>query len=342
MWNQIKSQNIYLFHTGDNKISDVKNPRQYGFDSSWSILSYTNNIENELLKKDFDFAAYLRSLRLKNPFDEEIKQYYWYMVTINVGMLILFVQLIDKLCKHHGFEYIGFCGRDTYYMYQIYKKYQQDNNCLTDCDYLYYSRKLIDNCEKDISKYFLSKVNNRKALMIDIVGTGKHLNKLRQLMHADFSLMICLWFGFDISSNIYKDIKLSNNLLYVKDSLQTESKSGLDFCIFNGYKDNLPIQNHIELINRATHNSPVRLKAIKIGNKIVPEVVFSQLNDSENLDVFKACMKEVLSSKIQWFKINDVNEILLTLKMLYLNFNNNANKMLLKSKHQIDEMTDNF
>lgn len=44
----------------------------------------------------------------------------------------------------------------------------------------------------------------------------------------------------------------------------------------------------IELLNRATHNSPIRLQTVQIGEKIVPEVFFSEINDTENFDVMNS------------------------------------------------------
>ena len=53
IWKQIAAQNQFVFHIGDNEISDIKNPRDVGFDSVLTTLSRPNTFENFLLKKDF-------------------------------------------------------------------------------------------------------------------------------------------------------------------------------------------------------------------------------------------------------------------------------------------------
>ena len=46
------------------------------------------------------------------------------------------------------------------------------------------------------------------------------------------------------------------------------------------------------------HNSPIRLQTIQIDKKILPTVMFSQLNDTESFDVIESCMREVLNSNL--------------------------------------------
>ena len=124
IWKQLAKQNQFVFHIGDNEISDIKNSRLAGFDSSLSILSQPNVVEQFLLQKDFNFGAYIRELRLKNPFQEEVKRLYWQFFTWNIGLLIIFVNAIDELQRKYNFEYLGFCGRDTYYLWKIYEKFK--------------------------------------------------------------------------------------------------------------------------------------------------------------------------------------------------------------------------
>lgn len=127
IWKQLAEQNQFVFHIGDNEISDIKNPHLVGFDSSLSVLSQPNVVEQFLLQKDFNFAAYIRELRLKNPFTEEIKRLYWQFFTWNIAVLIIFVSVIDEIQKKYGFEYLGFCGRDTYYLWKLYEKFKSNN-----------------------------------------------------------------------------------------------------------------------------------------------------------------------------------------------------------------------
>lgn len=297
IWRQIAEQNQYVFHIGDNEISDIKNSRDAGFDSALTILSRPNVVENYVLQYDFEFAAYLREIRLRNPYSEEIKRKYWEFFTLNVGILIILVQLIDDLQKKCGFEYLGFCGRDTYYLWLLYQKFKEDKNEIPpQNDYLYYSRKLIHTSEDEMAKYFSSKINNRKALMIDLCGTGTHLNTLRAETNINYSILLCGLINSNLAKIQYKNVSIPTNWIsYENVNTQTE-KTGNFY--FNADSDMW--SQAIEHFNRATHNTPVKLNAISFGKKIIPNVIFSELSDTENLDVFETCLQEILRTPIKW------------------------------------------
>ncbi len=286
VWKQIADQNEFVFHIGDSKNNDIKNSRLAGFDSALTILNLPNQVENYFLNQDFNFAAYLREIRLRNPYQEGIKKLYWEFFTFNIAILIIFVQLIDDLQKKGNFEYLGFCGRDTYYLWLLYKKFKEDKNEIpTPSDYLQYSRKILFNSEMEVAEYFSDRIGGRKALMIDLVGSGMGLNKLRNYMKADYSILMC---------NCYNTKNIENwTALDTMPEISPENKN-FYFTSFNHSADIL------EFLNRATHNTPIKIQNVKIGEKIVPKIFFSEVNDSENLDVMLKCLSEVLKSSINW------------------------------------------
>ena len=331
IWKQIAEQNEFVFHVGDNNISDVQKPRQYDFDSSLSNLSTPNQFEVWLLQRNFQFGAYLREIRLRNPFTEEIKRTYWTIFTINIGILIILVQLIDKLQKVYGFEYLGFCGRDTYYLRLLYQKYKADiKEEPVANDYLYYSRKLVRHSEESISKYFSSKIAGRKALMIDLTGTGIHLNKLRFEKNLDYSMLICLLMGNgDLSRKWYPNEKnYPEDWILFDGGINGTDNFTKNFTFIKGKANNT-----LEFVNRATHNTPIRLNAIQIDNKIVPDVTFSEVNDTENFDVLKTCLKEVLQSNVSWQGGMDILSLLETLNGMVEIFCALGNNHLLHESH---------
>ena len=284
IWQQISAQNQFVFHIGDNVTSDVKNPREFGFDSVATFLSQPNIVEKFFLEKDFNFAAYLREIRLKNPYTSENKRLYWEFFTINVAILIILVQLIDYFQKKYGFEYLGFCGRDTYYLWLLYRKFKEDKNETPPSnDYLYYSRKLVYNSKNELEKYFSAKIQNKKSLMIDLGGSGLRLNNLRQDMQNKFSILLCY---------CYDKTKIDNWISF--DKLPEKPASANNFYFLENFEDTL------EFFNRATHNTPVKMNTVTIGEKIVPHVIFSEVSDTENLDVFETCLQEILKSQVQW------------------------------------------
>ena len=341
IWKQLKNQNAYIFHTGDNEISDVKNPRQFGFDSSWTILNRINQFEKLFLEKDFEFAAYLRELRLRNPFNEDIKRIYWSLFIINLAMLILFIKQIDAIQKKFNFEYLGFCGRDTYYMYQLYKKFKKDKGeIIPASDYLHYSRKLIINSKNDVVDYFSNRMGNRRALLIDLLGTGLHFDKLRKEINNPYSILICGYLGNKIATEVYPNENIPKKWYNINDVSQTDDIKNLNFYIDDCDKDKNDWSENVEVFNRSVHNSPVHIKSVKIKNKVIPDVTFSEIDDTENLDVFKSCMKEVLNSKIQWSKLENYQEISSTLKLLLQIFEVHAKRFVLRYEQDVQENAD--
>ena len=333
IWKEFADQGQFLFHIGDNVEIDVQKPRQYGFDSALTTLSYPNEFEKWLIQRDFAFGSYLREIRLRNPFTEEIKRTYWTLFTLNVGILIILVQLIDELQKKHGFEYLGFCGRDTYYLWLLYKKFKEDlgEEPITN-DYLYYSRKLVYYSRREIINYFHSKIGDRKALMVDLIGTGTNLHYLRKTTDINYSILLCC----HDTNKAYKD---ATDLPKKWAAISDPSNINDSFSFINYNYNDLPFNDSIEPFNRATHNSPIRMNALHADEKNIFEIILSESNDSENLDVFETCLKEVLNSKITYCRFKG-EEAVEHLKQLLAIFVKLAAPVVMKSRHFINEQMD--
>ncbi len=333
IWRQLAAQDQFVFHIGDNEINDVKNSRDAGFDSALTILSRPNIAEQFLAQKDFNFAAYLREIRLRNPYQEEIKRKYWEFFTLNIGILIILVQLIDDLQKKCGFEYLGFCGRDTHYLRLLYERFKEDKGEEpTPNDYLYYSRKLIHTSEDEMAKYFSAKIAGRKALMIDLVGTGVSLDKLRTEKNVNYSTLIC---GYN---RWFIDVYIPGKWISITKNSNIPNEGNLNYCVTNSAKDDLKWGETPELLNRATHNTPVKLNTLEIGGKCIPNVIFSEINDTENFDVMDSCFHQVLNSTIIWGGLKGQNPIE-NIKQL-LTILESSSPIILRSNQRVNEYSD--
>ena len=95
----------------------------------------------------------------------------------------------------------------------------------------------------------------------------------------------------------------------------------------------------VESLNRATHNSPVRLKNVTIDGKIFPKVTFTQINDTENFDVIESCLREVLKSQLVLPTLDGavVKELLLQLIQV---LNSYFVQLPLRRQHQLTERVD--
>lgn len=339
IWKQLAKQKEFVFHIGDNQNTDVKNPRLVGFESALSILSDPNKIEQYLLQRDFNFGAYLREIRLRNPFTEEIKRLYWELFTLNIGVLILLVRRIDELQKKYGFEYLGFCGRDTHYLRLLYEKYKRNRNEEpVPNDYLYYSRKLVRNSGEELSKYFDAKINGRKALMMDLIGTDTHLNNMRVKYGLSFAMLICL--HHLPSRTFYVDMDDKFKFISFPEETAIDSKQNANFC-FISYDDKFNINDSLESLNRSTHNSPVRLRTINVNGKIIPKAIFRETSDNAYFDVVESCFEQVLNSKIAWIN-NSGEEFQNILFNLLGNINSYTVRIPFRRQHILEEQVDNY
>ena len=329
IWKELSKTGQFLFHIGDNVESDVQKPRQYGFDTALSVLSQPNQFEQWLLQRDFQFGSYLREIRLRNPFTEENKRNYWTLFTLNIGLLIVCVQLMDELQKKYGFEYLGFCGRDTYYLWLLYKKYKEDmGEEPPDNAYLHYSRKLAHYSRQDLIKYFNYKIAGRKALMIDLLGTGRTLHLLRKDTVLNYSILLCYH-----QANRYTDPQ--KRWVALSDSSVDDDS----FSFINYSSDTLPLNDNMDVFNRATHNSPVRMYTLRMKDKNIFQVNLSEINDTENFDVIEACLKEVLKSKIVYSRFKG-DEAIENLQQMLQIFTKLAIPVVMMSRHVINEAMD--
>ena len=82
------------------------------------------------------------------------------------------------------------------------------------------------------------------------------------------------------------------------------------------------------------------MTALEFNGKVIPEVTFSEINDTENLDVFETCMKTVLQSKIRWSKLERVEDILAALKGMLIFFAGNSQRLVLKQQQNLQELTE--
>lgn len=341
IWKQLAEQKKEVFHIGDNPNSDIKNPRFAGFESALTVLSEPHPVEKHLLQKDFNFGAYLREIRLRNPFSEEIKRLYWQLFTMNIGILILLVRQIDELQKKYAFEYLGFCGRDTHYLRLLYEKYKRDRNeTPVPNDYFYYSRKLVHDSGEELAKYFSAKISNRRALLIDLCGTGTHLYNLLEKFNLNFSILICMIGSQKTTKKMYPAMLSIENWTSASAPKSEIPINKINFFLTE-MSGKVPGSDSIELLNRATHNSPVKLQTVQCGEKILPEVLFNEINDTENFDVMEECFREVLKTKIILPKnvSGGYEEFLLPLLGV---INSSSITVPLKSNHNIIGRADNF
>lgn len=168
--------------------------------------------------------------------------------------------------------------------------------------------------------------------MIDVAGMGMHLHKLRVEKAIDYSILICFLMGTrEFRINYYNDMKhFPENWSEFNGSVDEIGISSKNFTFHSGEKN----LHFFEFLNRATHNTPIRLKTIQIDEKIVPKITFSEMNDTENFDVIESCIKEVLNSNVTWCNEQHIPALIETLKGIVSIFLTLGKGSLLSESHR--------
>jgi hypothetical protein len=338
IWNDFICQDMQLSHTGDNITTDIAVPGKMGIDVNLTSLARLTPSEDYLLTQNqIEFAQYLRGIRLKNKYSTELEKSYWQLFSSgNLGILLIYLKLIEDFLQSKSYEFVGFCGRDCYFLHQLYAKSRAINKKLPCGEYLYYSRKMLRQSPEVFSEYLRSKINGRKTLLIDITGTGAHLSSIRSSSSSDFDILLCFWRGRSSWSRIYSEIpNKQNNWERITEPISTdnytENNNG-SYYIIDGEQDGIAFNDNIEVVNRAPHNTPVMMKKIQIENKDIFLPVFSSFSDVELFNVLAEGMSEVLTAPL-FLPNASKDDLLRFLKDLVKIFLNESRKVVRKSKH---------
>ena len=153
-------------------------------------------------------------------------------------------------------------------------------------------------------------------------------------MNLNYSLLIC---GY----NIWKsNVRVPEPFISFNENTTVGSSENKNFYIMiSTENEGIRWREPTENLNRATHNSPIRLSTFQINEKIIPEIILSEINDTENFDVLSKCLKETLHSKVVWGGLKNQNPIE-TLSGMLQGLNALGSSVILKSTHLINEEMD--
>ena len=192
---------------------------------------------------------------------------------------------------------------------------------------------MIYTLKADMVKYFSARINGRKALMIDLQGSGMHFCKLQENSNLKFQIFMCHRADSNSIKRFYEGVKkipLPENWIKFAEVENKPVAEDMNFSLLDSTATDL-----IELFNRATHNTPIKLNTVKIGEEIIPDVIFSEVSDTENLDVFETCLQEVLKSNIVWWSGKTPQETVETTKKIVEIFETLAGPITLKNSHNL-------
>lgn len=150
-------------HTGDNKKTDVKSPRNFGINSFHYTDSFFNAIEEHISKIDLHLACWMRLVRLRCPYLDDHSKNIWQDQT-NFNLPILALSSLELPDKKIAFTY-----RDSIFWKPIYEKITNKIALRFDS-----SRKLLNNPTNQFKKYVKEQIGDN-CIIADLQGTGKSL-----------------------------------------------------------------------------------------------------------------------------------------------------------------------
>lgn len=159
IWNKVGKINL---HTGDNKKTDVKSPKNFGINSYHYTGTLFNETEDYISKSNKDLALWMRFIRLQCPYVDNHSKNIWTDQS-NFNLPILALASLELPNKKIAFTY-----RDSIFWKPIYEKIIGKESVRFDS-----SRILLTNPTEHFRKYVKESLNG--CVIADLQGTGKSL-----------------------------------------------------------------------------------------------------------------------------------------------------------------------
>lgn len=149
-------------HTGDNKKTDVKSPRNFGINSYHYTGSFFNETEDYISKTNLHLALWMRLVRLHCPYADDHSKNIWEDQT-NFNLPILALSSLELPDKKIAFTY-----RDSVFWKPLYEKLTGNQSVRFDS-----SRALLNNPTDQFKKYVKEHIEG--CVIADLQGTGRSL-----------------------------------------------------------------------------------------------------------------------------------------------------------------------
>lgn len=297
-WKKIKDKNIIANHTGDNYISDYKNPIKYGISANHIDNVDLNNIEKQFTKFNKNYAYLIRSVRMSfNDYSNDnmnyMKKLFYEFV---LPFLILISFKIKNLKNQLNIDNIIFLSRDGYWFYEMYKiLFPYDK-----IHYIYFSRLLA----KNNPTYIKNNINNIEGnkLVFDLQGSGKTFKSL--------NLINCHYFMLFSSLNNPSYLYLFNPISGVE-----RLREIIEYILYAPHGSIINFNSNI-LINDPEYNINMLLPYIHGINyfskyfKILNKYSDCSPNYDKNIDCINSLLYNLCSNNYHYIKniFNHVNK----------------------------------
>jgi FkbM family methyltransferase len=276
IWGDENITRDIILHTGDNKVSDYRNPMSRNIKAEWISNVEFNPVELKLSQVSFELASLVRATRLTTQTDTIMNTIFTNsLLPIGILISIHIKQLVDTC----GINEVIFLSRDGYWIHHIFTILYPS----IDTRYIYFSRLLAVNASTFIQTI---NNNNKKKLLVDLYGSGKTINSiLKQMINTMYLLCFSWNEKFPENENNLVIINSSNAYVNEIETVFSAPHGTANSCggLLNPEYDILLLKPYMEYMDifKQYYNIYNKYDTIVLSviNKRVIEILSSIIND---------------------------------------------------------------
>lgn len=261
IWEEVRKQGFQVdLHTGDNRFSDVFQPRRYGIQTRHFGRTALLPAENYLQNNDqIELMRAIRHVRLNNPYMTTSYKYKMWIeqAMINIPLLYFASILLYDYIKERNITTLLFATRDGIHWHKMFGKMFPSYQI----HYFHSSRNMFSNAFRDNNQHYSNYITRLikdidRTIYVDLHGTGTNVYKY--------------------FSNTFGNCPHVFIITVIK-ALQELSSQNKLFYVSQTYNDHLEMLNYdlIGTLQNFDNNGPVRdpveydLKPIRVYHNCV-------------------------------------------------------------------------
>lgn len=193
MWETLQKKYNIISHTGDNYHSDVVMAKNYNIPGVYTQIHRFSALESRLIEVDAELCTVFRTFRLSNPYGEGTPEYDIYdnQAQYNMPILLFICRQLSNILKTENRTKVLFFSRDGFLIMKLFQKLYPQYESI----YMYSSRIVNNNYNKDYVHYLKTVYSKDDCLMFDINGsfTGGRNIFMAEFGHLPRLFLFSMW-----------------------------------------------------------------------------------------------------------------------------------------------------
>jgi hypothetical protein len=191
MWCHLSGTYQIQQHHGDNVLSDYIQPMKFSIPAQLCTFSQPLPEKHLLFPETIDLIRSVRQARLQNPHTDYYDRQVWTFACTSLFPILISICLwLRQIQKEGNFQNVLFCSRDAFYLYKIFHAIADD----VSSGYLLTSRESRLQSHQSYLDYLDGMIAGKSTLVVDLIGTGLTLTKLRDRLRNGGSFRIAIPF----------------------------------------------------------------------------------------------------------------------------------------------------